>query len=195
MKPLKNIEVIIRTKLHARADATLHDRVLERVREARAQCEDTTPAHYEPVLRSPIMKGPLTKVAIAAAVIAAVVLGLFEFIDTGSTSGTVWAEVAERVEASPGVIFRSRGTGSNDPNDDWPNAHKITWRSAAITRVDRYRDGQPYRTIYYNLDTKAMISLAHDYKKHMKEAMSEISGRMSRMLAKRHEQNKQEPER
>ncbi len=119
------------------------------------------------------MKSPITKLAAAAVVITAVTLGLFEFVGDGGTSGVVWAEVAQKVEASSGVIFRSRGTGSRDPNDDWPNAYKITWRSAAVTRTDRYRDGQIRRTIYYNVDTKARISLAHDAKKYIKEAMSD----------------------
>jgi hypothetical protein len=85
----------------------------------------------------------------------------------------VWAEVAQNVEASPGVIWRIRGTGSRDPNDDWPNGYKITWRSAAVTRTDRYRDGQIRRTIYLNYDAKAKILLAHDAKKYIKEAMSD----------------------
>ncbi len=126
------------------------------------------------------MKNSITKVAAAAVIIALVVLGLFEFIGTGSTSSVVWAEVAQKVEASTGVIFRSRGTGSRDPNDDWPNAYKITWRSAAVTRTDRYRDGQIRRTIYYNLDTKARISLAHDAKKYFKGAMSDAQVQRAR---------------
>jgi len=125
------------------------------------------------LIRRTIMKSPITKLAVAAAAIAVVVLGLVEFIGTDSTSGVVWAEVAQKVEASTGIIFRSRGTGSRDPNDDWPNGYTITWRSAAVTRTDRYRDGQIRRTIYYNLDTKAKILLAHDAKKYIKEPMSD----------------------
>jgi len=127
-----------------------------------------------------IMKNPITKLAAAAVVITVVVLGLFELIDTENKSGVVWAEVAQKVEASTGVIFRSRGTGSRDPNDDWPNGYKITWRSAAVTRTDRYRDGQIYRTIYYNLDTKTTISLAHDAKKYIKEPMSDARVKRAR---------------
>jgi len=119
------------------------------------------------------MKSPITKLAAAAVIIAVVVLGLFEFITTENKSGVAWAEIAQKIEASPGVIFRSRGTGSRDPNDDWPNAYTITWRSPAITRTDRYRDGQIYRTLYYNVDAKTTIWVAHDAKKYNKEAMSD----------------------
>jgi len=119
------------------------------------------------------MRSAVVKLGIAAAIIAVVGLGIVEFIGTGSKSGVVWAEVAKNVEASQGVIWRLRGTGSRDPNDDWPKAYKITWRSAAITRTDYYRGGQIHRTIYYNLDAKTVIGVLHDRKMYSKEAMSD----------------------
>lgn len=119
------------------------------------------------------MKNPMARLAVAAAIITAIVLGLALFIDTGATSGVVWAEVAQKVEASPGVIFRARGTGSRDPNDDWPNGYRIFWRSEALSRMDTYRGGQIHRTVYTNFDTKTMIGVLHDAKRHMKETMSD----------------------
>ncbi len=119
------------------------------------------------------MKNSIMKLGIAAAVVAAVGMGIVEFLGTGRTSGVVWAEVAKKVEASPGVIFRARSTGSRDPNSDWPNGYRITWRSAPVTRTDYYRGGQIYRTIYANYDTKALIGLFHDVKMYNKEAMSD----------------------
>ena len=171
MRPAENVKRLIKN-LNDRTSAQMDERVLGDVLRALEKSEKTS-ALTQPNIRRTIMKSHITKLAVAAAVIAVVALGLFEFIGTDSTSGVVWAEVAQKVEASTGVIFRSRGTGSRDPNDDWPNAYKITWRSAAVTRTDRYRDGQIYRTIYYNLDTKARISLAHDAKKYFKGAMSD----------------------
>ncbi len=88
-------------------------------------------------------------------------------------SGVVWAEVAKNVEASPGVIFRSRHTGLRKPDDDWPNGYRITWRSAAVDRADWYRNGQIHRTINTNLDTKTLIGVLHDHKMYSKEAMSD----------------------
>ena len=119
------------------------------------------------------MDKPIVKLAVAAAIIAVVVLGLFEFLGGEGTSGVVWAEVAQKVGASPGVIWRVRGTGSRDPNDDWPNAYTITWRSAAVTRTDRYRDGQIYRTLYFNLEARTERWVAHDASKYVKKALSE----------------------
>jgi len=119
------------------------------------------------------MKSPITKLAAAAVIIAVVVLGLFELITTESKSGVVWADVAKNVEASPSVIFRARGTGSRDPNDNWPNGYTIFSRSAALSRMDKYRGGQIYRTIYTNLETKTLIGVLHDRKMYSKEAMSD----------------------
>jgi hypothetical protein len=73
--------------------------------------------------------------AIAAAVVAAVLVGLALFQQSGS--GVVWAEVAQKVEASRGVTWRLRGTGSDDPNDDWPNSYTLLQRSGTLTRTDK----------------------------------------------------------
>ncbi len=119
------------------------------------------------------MRSPIVKLGIAAAVLAVVGVGILEFIGAGSPSGVVWADVAKKVEASPSVIFRARSTGSRDPNDDWPNAYNIFWRSATLSRADWYRNGQIHRTIYTNLDTKTLLGVLHDRKMYSKEAMSD----------------------
>lgn len=119
------------------------------------------------------MKSPIVKLGIAAAIIALVGLGIVEFIGTGSNSGVVWAEVAQRVEASPGVIFRVRKTGSGDPNDGWPNGHIVIRRSAALSRTDWYRGDQIRRTVYFDLNAKTKTWVAHDANVYIKEAMGE----------------------
>ena len=119
------------------------------------------------------MKNSMVKLGIAAVLVTVLGIGIVEFLGTGRTSGVVWAEVAKNVEASPGVIFRARGTGSRDPNDDWPNGYTIFSRSAALSRMDKYRGGQIYRTIYTNLETKTLIGVLHDRKMYSKEAMSD----------------------
>jgi len=169
-RALKDEDMLL-TEFFAKIDTDIthqQERVLQAINQSGVSKQSETHLIWRT-----IMKSPITKLAVAAAVIVVVVLGLFEFIGTDGTSGVVWAEVAQKIEASPGVIFRSRGTGSRDPNDDWPNGYKITWRSAVVTRTDRYRDGQIRRTIYYNLDTKTTILLAHDAKKYIKEATSD----------------------
>ena len=119
------------------------------------------------------MKSPIAKLAAAAAVITVVSLGLFEFIGDGSTSGVVWAEVAQRVEASSGVIYRTRKTGMGDPNDDWPKAHIMHHKSPLHSRTDWYRGEQIQRTVNFDLSTKTMVWLAHDANVYHKEPMKE----------------------
>jgi len=169
MKPAENINEFF-NNAGINTNPKMDEAVLDKVLTAH---EKTTSARTEPNPRRTIMKNPITKFAAAAVIIIAITLGLFEFIGTDSTSSVVWAEVAQNVEASPGVIWRLRETGSRDPNDNWPDSHTITWRSPAITRTDRYRGGQIWRTIYYNLDTKTVIGVLHDVQRYHKEAMSD----------------------
>jgi hypothetical protein len=173
MRPRKDMEQIIRTKLNLVFDPPRRDQLLTRALHEQEQSWEMEPTREEPALRRMIMKSPIVKLGIAAAVLAVVGVGIMEFIGTGSQSGALWAQAVKNVEASQGVIWRLRGTGSRDPNDDWPNGYKITWRSPTITRVDNYRNGQIYRMLYYNLDAKTVIWVAHDAKKYNKEAMSE----------------------
>jgi len=173
MRPRKDVEQIIRTKLNLVFDAPRRDELLARALHEQEQSWKTEPARAEPVIRRMIMNSPIVKLGIAAVIIAVLGIGIVEFLGTGGTSGVVWAEVAKNVEASPSVIFRARGTGSRDPNDDWPNAYRIFWRSAALDRADWYRNGQIHRTIYTNLDTKTLIGVLHDHKMYNKEALSD----------------------
>ena len=124
-------------------------------------------------IRRIIMKNPITKLAIAAVIIIAVTFGLFEFIGTGSTSGVVWAEVAQKVKASRGVIYRTRGTGMGDPNDDWPKGHVMHYKSPLHSRTDWYRGEQIRRTVHFDLSTKTVVWLAHDANVYAKEPMKE----------------------
>jgi hypothetical protein len=173
MRSKKSIEETIRTRLNLTFDPPLRGQLLARALYEQEQSRETEPAVNRPVRRRMIMRSPIVKLGIAAAIIAVVGVGIMEFLGTGSQSGVLWAQAVKNVEASPGVIWRLRATGSRDPNDDWPNGYKITWRSAAITRTDHYRGGQIYRTIYYNLDTKTVIGVLHDAKMYSKEPISD----------------------
>lgn len=126
------------------------------------------------------MKNSIVKLGIAAVIIAVLGIGIVEFLGSGGTSGVVWAEVVKNVEASRGVIFRTRDTGSRDPNDDGPNGYRIFWRSQAVSRMDKYRCGQIYRTIYLDYDGKITIGVLHDAKKYSKEAMNDETMRGGR---------------
>jgi hypothetical protein len=175
MKPTDNVEKLIRDShvLDINTSTEMDRRILHDTLKLQKEFKQTKLAGTQPDIWRTIMKSSITKLATAAVIIVVVVLGLFEFVGNESKSGVAWAQVARNLEASPGVIWRLRGTGSRDPNDDWPNGYKITWRSAVITRTDNYRGGQIYRTIYLNYDAKTVIWVAHDAKKYNKEAMSD----------------------
>jgi len=178
MRPAEDVKRLIKN-LQDKTSPKMDERVLGDVLRALEESKQPSALTW-PNIRRTIMKSPITKLAVAAAVIAVVVLGLFEFIGTSSKSGVVWAEVTQKVEASTGLIWRLRGTGSRDPNDDWPNAYKIIWRSPAVTRTDRYRDGQIYRTLYFNLEARTEKWVAHDASKYVKKALSEEQVRRMR---------------
>ena len=119
------------------------------------------------------MKNPIWKLGIAAAIIAAVGLGIVEFMGDGGTSGVAWAEVARKVNASRGVVFRVRSTGSEDPKDDWPNAYKMTRRSPRYSRTDWCRGDQAKSTVRFNLDTRNVLWLSHDSRTYFTKTMTE----------------------
>jgi hypothetical protein len=180
MKPIDKVERAILRNLRFTAGSTLRDRFLADVLHAQEQCKQVKPALHEAGTRRMIMKNSIVKLGIAAAIIAVLGIGIVEFLGTGGSSGVVWAEVAKNVEASRGVIFRVRNTGTRDPNDDWPNGYTVFWRSAAVSRMDKYRGGQIYRTIHLDYDGKTTIGVLHDAKMYSKEAMNDETMRGDR---------------
>ena len=177
MKSRKAIADAIRKKLNFTVDAPLRDQLLAHALREQEQSQETEPALNGPVIRRMIMKNSMVKLGIAAVVVAVIGIGIVGFISTGHQSGVVWAEVAKNVQASQGVIFRVRDTGSRDPKDAWPSGYTIFWRSAAVSRMDKYRGGQIYRTIYLNYDAKTTIGVLHDAKRYSKEAMNDQTAR------------------
>ncbi len=114
--------------------------------------------HIEPLSSwRQIMKSPITKLAIAATVIAVVVLGLVEFIGTRGTSGVVWAEVAQKVQASQGAIFRST-------YPDGEPDYAMHYYSGTQYRIDCYKRDQISRTIHGDFNTNTVIYINHHRK-------------------------------
>lgn len=175
MEPIEDIEATIKKKLHAKADATLHDRMLARVQRAYQHDEQTTLALCEPAARRSIMKNSITKLAIAAAIIVAVVLGLPEFIGGDGGSGVVWAEVAERLEASEGVIYRvtlSHSTlGDNAPD------YSMSYLSATRSRQDAYKGDEVTQSIYCDFENETVTWVGHEMKRYSQQTMDEQTRR------------------
>ncbi len=170
MKPENDIREFFR-KAAADTLPAMDKKVLARVLTAHDTTSLNDSAARRSNVRSTIMRSPITKVAIAAAVVIAVLLGISQL--GGSPAGVAWGEVVQKVDASPGVIFRLRTTGSQNINDDWPNAYAMTRRSPRYSRTDKYRGDQVIRTACFNLDNKSVLWLAHDAKTYFTKALTE----------------------
>ena len=154
-----------------------HEAIFEKIQSAQDQLKVTAPTLSGSNLRSKIMKSPITKMAAVAVIIIAVSLGLFEFIDTGNTSGIVWAEVARKVEASRGHIVRGRGITSFLPDD---GDYSIRYSCPKHSRRDIYKDGQIMTTFYSDLDTMTHTSVFHKHKRYISKPFTESEGFLER---------------
>jgi hypothetical protein len=169
MKPIDSFEKLIRDLhvLDINTSAEMDRRILHDTLKAQQKLKQTKLAGTQPDIRRIIMKSPITKLAAAAVIIALVVLGLFELIHTDSTSGVVWAEVARKVQASRGVIFRTVRHDTPDPYDrgvDFSMDHY----SSTQSRLDAYKGGEINRTIYSDCNTKTVILVDHYHKSYVK---------------------------
>jgi len=161
-RALKDEDMLL-TEFFAKIDTNIthqQERVLQAINRSGVSKQSET--H---LIRRTIMKNPITKLAVAAAVIITVVaLGLFEFIDTGSSSGVVWAEVARKVEASRGVIVRCTETTSFLSNED---DYSIKYFSRTHSRTDSYKGEQITHSYYKDFDTKTYTGVYHKHKHYL----------------------------
>lgn len=109
-----------------------------------------------------IMKSRITKLAAAAVIMIAVLIGVNEFGSQGTS--IVWGEVVKKMEASRGIIYRSRGTHSDEPDGA---DYSMTYNSLTRSRTDEYRGGHITLSIYYDFDARTVVYLPHnDKRKH-----------------------------
>jgi outer membrane lipoprotein-sorting protein len=164
MRSKDNVAEAIKKKLSFTASAELHDRMLDEVLNAQEKSKKTRSAETGPNIRRIIMKSPITKLAAAAVIIVAVLVGITQF--GGSATSVVWAEVAQKVQASRGVIFRSRdgGLGSRDGGPDYIMNYLYSTQS----RLDSYKGDQIIKTIYDDFNTKTVILVDHGHKSYVK---------------------------
>ncbi len=162
MKPANDIRRFFQKatlETHPKTDDAVRDVVLR----AHEETTDRDSAATGPNIRSITMKNPITKLAVAAAIIAAVVLGLFEFISTDTGSGVVWADVAQKVQACPGVIYRGRGNRSDA-------TYSMNYLSATKNRKDMYEGSQITVSHYLNFETMTASSVCHAQKWYWRDA-------------------------
>jgi hypothetical protein len=171
VRSAENIEKIVKNlDLDIDTNAQTDQAVLSELLDTQKKSIKQPSASVLPYTWRKIMKSHITKLAAAAVVIAAVVLGLFEFLGGKNPSGVVWAEVAQKVEASRGVIYRNRATRSGRPAD---SDYSIIYLSDTKSRHDSYKGEEIIRTTYCDFNTKTVAFIAHDTKKYMQDTMSE----------------------
>jgi outer membrane lipoprotein-sorting protein len=149
----------------------MDEAVLNKVFIAHEKITNTRLAKIEPNIRRIIMKSPIIKIAFAAVIIAVVVLGLVELIDTASTSSVALAEVAQKVQASRGVTYRSRTIRSW--KSDEPD-YEMNYISNLKSRIDSYKANQIFKTIYSNINTKIDVLVDHNHKSYVKMTFEDM---------------------
>lgn len=152
MKSIRDIEKVVKEKLHVTASPTLHDRVLAHVRHADEHFREATRALDEPVTRRTIMRSPTAKVAAAAVIVVAVVL----FIGLWDRSVPSAYAIEQTIEANQSVRtlhIKNFTTGQEEPREGWlqfdengqvakARAHMPEWASPADgPRVIVWKDG------------------------------------------------------
>ena len=152
MRSQKNVEKLIKNAaIHSNSD--VNQAVLKNLLQQFDNVQEQKPIVTQPNIRRTIMKSHITKLAAAAVIITAITLGLFEFI--GSSSGVVWAEVAQKVQASRGVIYRSINLMPDSRDDE--SDYTMNYLSSTHSRLDSYKEDQIFKTIYSNYNTKTVI--------------------------------------
>ena len=117
------------------------------------------------------MSKPAMKLAIAAVVVAAVTLGLFEFLNPGGSSGVVWADVARRVEASPGFISRMRQTQTLEGMDHPMELYTMTYNSPHGSRLENLQGDELMVTTYSDYQSGEIVSLIHGPKQYIRRTL------------------------
>lgn len=136
---------------------------------ARAKLERST-VQCPHISRIKIMKSLITKLAVAAAVITVVLLGLSEFISTGGASGVVWTDVARKVEASRGVVYRRTTTRSDRPGKE---DYQMIYSCPTHSRTDHYKDDQINSSLYCDYDAMTLVSVQYEHKVYFEHQLGE----------------------
>ena len=165
MRDNDRLEDIVRKDLNVRASNGTYARMRDIVLNAHGPSRETGSATTLSIARRKIMKSPIVKFAVAAAVVAAMLLGVTLFRSSGS--GVVWAEVARKVQASRGVIFRTTEHIVPDTYDQEVDFN-MQYGTSTQSRLDNYKGGQIITTIWGDCNTKTVILVDHYHKSYVK---------------------------
>jgi hypothetical protein len=167
MKDKDRLEDIIKKDLDVRASDGTYDRMRDIVLNAHGTARTTESAATPILRRRTIMRNPIAKLAVAAVILAMVGLGAFEFVTTGGKSGVVWAEVAKRVEASPGFIYQMRQIQTRADLDRPIEIRMIHYECPRHgSRSEGYTGDRVTMNGYASYDEGVQVILLHNVKKY-----------------------------
>jgi hypothetical protein len=152
-------------------DPGMDETVLEKVLTAHEKATNTKSAVMTPNIRRTIMKSPITKLAAAAVIIVGVLIGMTQFGDP--TTSVAWSQVAQKIQASRGVVLRCTETVSGQISE---GDYTIKYLTPTHSRSDTYKGGQLDCSFYTNQDTKTFTGLFHPHKHYLIDTFSEIEG-------------------
>ncbi|HNS19198.1 MAG TPA: hypothetical protein PKH24_01805 [Sedimentisphaerales bacterium] len=154
--------------------------VLETVLKAHEEATDRISATARPSVRNIIMKNSYVKLALAAVVVLAVILGLSEFLGTGRTSGVVWAEVLDRTEQVPVVIFDMTAEIAEGQGQPLVMPSRNYVAGDYGTRSDIFMNGELMAIKYRLPQKKVAYQIRVDQKKYWHFDLSEREAAMGR---------------
>jgi len=172
MKDHEKLEDIVRKDLDVRASDGTYDRMRNIVLNAHGPARTPESAATPILRRRTIMRNPIVKLAAAAVILAMVGLGAFEFVTTGGKSGVVWAEVAQRVEASPGFIYQMRQTQTRADLDQPIELRMIHYECPRHgSRSEGYTGDRVTLNGYTSYDEGVQVILLHNVKQYTRQTL------------------------
>lgn len=155
MRDNEEFEKVVGSHLDVRASDDTYERMRDIVLDAHRRPGEIASTTRLTWTRAILMKNPIAKLAIAAAVVAVVIIGISLFRSSGS--GVVWAEVLEKTEQIPAVVYDITAydmtAETDEPEGKLVRAAKTYVAGDYGVRADTFRDGK-LMAINYRLPRK-----------------------------------------
>jgi hypothetical protein len=172
MKSRDKLEDIVRKDLDVRASDGTYDRMRDIVLGMHGPARTTESAATLNITGRTIMRNPMAKVAVAAAILIALGLGVSVFVSTGSHSGVVWAQVADRVDACRGFIYQECQTQTRADRDRPTELRMIRYECPAHgSRMESYSGDRLIVSGYSSYDEGVSVTLYHDMKRYQQRTV------------------------
>jgi outer membrane lipoprotein-sorting protein len=171
VRSAENIEKIVKNlNLDIDTNAQTDQAVLNELLDAQKKSMKQQSAYTLPNIGRFIMKSPMTKLAAAAVIVAAVLIVISQL--GGSGTSVVWAEVAQKVQDSRGVIFRGKELTS-DLQDDGPD-YIMNYLASTQARHDYYKADQIIKTFYDDYNKKTVVLIDHVHNSYIKRTVENM---------------------